>query len=204
MIAAVIPASSIRKVFWGVADRQQMFRMFDRHRQRPNRTTDDASLYAGEWFELEEFLYDYMLEMLPPLWMRHGMFAMSEFLTGSVTSVYFEISIDGRVRYFHSYCDLSDKSSADRMRTAIIERESRPVRAMTREERLEHVWSITHDDYRGYAGSTWAPQYRGKRTILCYGGAQGRVLKLLDQLTDAEIAAKLPVQLRHLPDAIAA
>ena len=29
-------------------------------------------------------------------------------------------------------------------------------------------------------------------------------LKLLDNLTEAEIAAKLPVQLRHLPEAVAA
>jgi hypothetical protein len=28
--------SPIRKVYQGVADRRQMFRMFDRHAQRPN------------------------------------------------------------------------------------------------------------------------------------------------------------------------
>ena len=201
--ASSMRVSSIRKVFQGAADRQQMFRMFDRHRQRPNRTADDGHLYGGEWFEIDSDLYGYMLEMLPPLWMRGGMFAMSEFLTGSVTSVYFEISIDGRVRHFHGYCDLSDKGFPDRMRAAIIERESRPVRAMTRDEKLEHIWSTTHDEFRGYAGPGWASQYRGKRTILCYGGARGTILKLLDDLSDAEIAAKLPVQLRHLP-AIAA
>ena len=200
----MIPAFLIRKVFEGVADRRQTFRMFDRHKQRPNRWEDDAAaLYAGEYFEVEAELYDDMLDVLPPLWMRNGMFAMCEFLTGSVTSVYLAISIDGRTRYFHGYCDLSDANSANRMRAAIIERESRPTRAMTREERLEHVWSATHDDFRGYAGLGWASQYRGKRTILCYGGISGTILKLLDDLSDAEIAAKLPVQLRHLP-AIAA
>ncbi len=56
------------------------------------------------------------------------------------------------------------------------------MKAMTREERLEHIWSSTHDDYRGYAGE----------------------VRLLDELTDAEVSAKLPVHLRYLPDALAA
>ncbi len=44
--------SPIRKVYQGVADRRQMFRMFDRHAQRPNRWEgDDSALYRGEWFE---------------------------------------------------------------------------------------------------------------------------------------------------------
>ena len=90
------------------------------------------------------------------------------------------------------------------MRTAIVERESRPVKAMTREERLEHIWSSTHDDYRGYTGERFSEHLRGKRTVLFYGGKSGTVLKLLDQLTDTEILAKLPVHLRYLPDAIAA
>lgn len=44
--------SSTRKVFEGIADRRQMFRLFDRHAQRPNRwDDDDSALYRGEWFE---------------------------------------------------------------------------------------------------------------------------------------------------------
>ncbi|PDT01444.1 hypothetical protein CO666_25455 [Rhizobium chutanense] len=196
---------AIRKVFQGVASRQQMFRMFDRHAQRSNRWEGDASpLYAGEWFEIGEAEHDYMFEILPPLWIRGAMFAMREFLTGSVTSVFFALRIDGDIRHFHGYCDLSDGQAVERMRVAIIERESRPVRAMTREERLEHIWSITADDYRGYAGDRWDEAVRGKRTIMLYGGAVGSTLKLLDELTDDEIAAKLPVQLRHLPSPIAA
>lgn len=47
------------------------------------------------------------------------------------------------------------------------------------------------------------PEHRGKRTILIYG--LGRTeLKLLDDLTEKEIAAKLPVHLRHLPIRVAA
>jgi len=90
------------------------------------------------------------------------------------------------------------------MKAAIIDRETRPVRAMTREERLEHIWSSTHDDYRGYAGERWPAAMRGKRTVLVYCGGRGTVLKPLDDLTDDEISAKLPVQLRHLPQPVAA
>ncbi|RWF83130.1 DUF1419 domain-containing protein [Mesorhizobium sp.] len=189
----------IRKIYQGVADRRQMFRLFDRHAQRPNRFEDDASaLYRDEWFELARSGYDYMLEILPPLWMRGDMFAMREFLTDSVTSIFFALTIDGRIRFFHGYCDLFDRGSPERMRDAIVERESWPVKAMTHEERLEHIWSATHDDYRGYAGERFLPEHRGKRTVLVYG--RGRTeLKLLDELNDEEIAAKLPVHLRHLP-----
>lgn len=197
--------SPIRKVYQGIADRRQMFRMFDRHAQRPNRWQgDDSPLYCNEWFEIDQTSNDYMFEILPPLWMEAEMFAMREFLTGSITSIFFTLKIDDRIRYFHGYCDLADKGSPGRMHDAIVERETRPVRAMTREERLEHIWSSTHDDYRGYAGERFAERDRGKRTILFYGGQHGTTLKLLDHLTDVEIAAKLPVHLRYLPDAIAA
>lgn len=197
--------SPIRKVYQGIADRRQMFRMFDRHAQRPNRFQGDSGpLYAGEWFEVARADHDYMFEILPPLWIRGEMFALREFLTGSVTSVFYTLRIDGKMRYFHAYCDLSQARSAVEIRDVIVERESRPIRAMTREERIEHIWSSTHDEYRGYAGELWMPEHRGKRTVLFYGGSRGTTLKLLDALTDDEIAAKLPVHLRHLPLAIAA
>jgi hypothetical protein len=109
--------SSIRKVYQGAADRRQMFRMFDRHAQRPTRSHDDATqLYSGEWFEIGRVEHDYMFEVLPPLWMRADMFAMREFLAGSVTSIFFELKIDERVRYFHGYCDLGDRQWAEQMR----------------------------------------------------------------------------------------
>ncbi|MGQ2963626.1 MAG: DUF1419 domain-containing protein [Agrobacterium sp.] len=182
-----------------------MFRMFDRHTQRPHRFDGDAStLYAGEWFEITECEHDYMFEILPPLWIRGSMFAMREFLTGSVTSVFFALRIDGVIRFFHAYCDLSDGGSVEAMRLAIIERETRPVRAMTRDERLEHIWSATADAYRGYSDET-APQYLpGQRVIALYTATGSARLKLLDDLTDEEIATKLPVQLRHLARAAVA
>lgn len=197
--------SAIRKVFQGAATRHDMFRLFDRHSQRPNRWEDDAApLYAGEWFEISEAEHDYMFELLPPLWIRGSMFAIREYLTASVTSVFFALRIDGRIRHFHGYCDLSDRSSVEQMRVAIIERESQPVRSMTRDERLEHIWSSTADAYRGYAGERWPTASHGSRTISIYAGNEGGFLKLLDELTDDEIAAKLPVHLRHLPAPIAA
>lgn len=194
-----------RKVFQGVAKRADMFRMFDRHAQRPDRLAGDQSgVYAGEWFEIDETSYSYMLDILPPLWMRGSILAMREFMTGSVTSVFYAIRIDDTVRYFHTHCDLSDPSSVEVMRAAIVARETRPVRVMSREERLEHIWSTTADDYRGYAGDRWPKPMQGHRTVMLYGGKEGTLLKLLDMLSDDEIAAKLPVHLRHLPSPLAA
>lgn len=197
--------SPVRKIFQGVADRRQMFRMFDRHAQRPDRFDgDDSALYRGEWFEIGQVEHDFMFEVLPPLFMRGDMFAMREFLTGSITSVFFTLPIDGRIRYFHGYCDVSDRRSPELMRNAIIERESRPVRAMTRDERIEHIWSSTHDEYRGYADQRFPHAQRGKRIVMMCASRQAREFRLLEELSDAEISAKLPVHLRYLPDAIAA
>jgi hypothetical protein len=199
------PTTPPRKVFLGVAKRADMFRMFDRHAKRPNRHDGDQSaVYAGEWFEIDEPSYSYMLDILPPLWMRGPIFAMREFMTGSVTSVFFALQFDQAVRYFHTYCDLADPTSVEAMRAAVVMRESLPVRTMSREERLEHIWSTTADDYRGYAGDRWPKPMQGHRTIMLYGGKEGTFLKLLDKLTNDEIAAKLPVHLRHLPSALAA
>ncbi|RDL47705.1 hypothetical protein BLJAPNOD_05427 [Ensifer sp. M14] len=197
--------SPIQKVFQGTATRQQMFSLFDRHAQRLNRWEDDASaLYAGEWFEITEAEYDYMFEILPPLWIRGPMFAMREFLTGSVTSVFFALRNDGANRHFHGYCDLSDGRFAEAMRFAILERECRPVRTMTRDESLEHIWSSTTEAYRGYADKRWPEPVRGQRTVVLCGGPRGSFHKLLSDLTDDEISAKLPVQLRHLPMSLVA
>ncbi|HEX7741246.1 MAG TPA: DUF1419 domain-containing protein [Sphingobium sp.] len=200
-MTSIIPC----KIFQGVAKRSDMFRMFDRHAKRPDRFESDQSAnYAGEWFEIDEVSYTYMLDILPPLWMRGPIFAMREFMTGTVTSVFYALQIDEAARYFHTYCDLSDSNSVEVMRAAIVARESRPVRAMSREERLEHIWSTTADDYRGYAGTRWPKPMQGHRTVMLYGGNEGTFLKLLDTLSDDEIAAKLPVHLRHLPAPLAA
>jgi Protein of unknown function (DUF1419) len=196
---------SFCKVFQGVATRYEMFQIFNRHSEAPfDEARHSGAIYAGEWFEITEADHDYMFEILPPLFVRSDLFAMREFQAGNVTSVFLALTIDDVCRWFHGYCDLSDKGSPERLRAAIIERESHPVRAMTREERLEHIWSSTHGDYRGYAGQRFAASKRGQRTILYCGGVQSMTLKLLDELSEDEIAAKLPVQLRFLPELIAA
>jgi Protein of unknown function (DUF1419) len=196
---------SFRKVFQSVATRYEMFQIFNRHGEAPfDKARHSGSIYAGEWFEITEADHDYMFKILPPLFVRGDLFVLREFQARNVTSVFLALTIDEVCRWFHGYCDLSDKGSPERLRATIIERESHPVRAMTREERLEHIWSSTHGDYRGYAGQRFTASKRGQRTVLYCGGVQSMALKLLDELSDDEIAAKLPVQLRFLPELIAA
>src|SRR5260370_13644390 len=140
-------SSAIRKIFEGVASRREMYRMFNRHRGAPAVADGDAGdLFAGEWFEVAERDYEYMLDILPPLFMRGDMFALSEYMTGSVTSVFFALSIDGHIRWFHGYCDLSDRGSPDRMKAAIIDRQTRPLPVITRHDRLAPILSSTPDD----------------------------------------------------------
>ncbi len=109
-----------QKVFEGVATRSQMFELFDRHRQAPDVDRISGRPYAGEWFEIDQAEYQFMLDILPPLFMRTGMFGMSEYKAGYVTSVFVAIRIRGRERWFHGFCDLTDKHSPDALRVAIV------------------------------------------------------------------------------------
>ena len=119
--------------------------MFHRHRGDPAMGEGDAQhLFAGEWFEIAERDHDYMLEILPPLWMRADMFAMREFMTGSVTSIFFALTIDGRPRWFHGYCDLvgpgfarADEGSDHRARIAAGPRHD--ARRAARAHLVEHA-----------------------------------------------------------------
>jgi len=180
-----------RKIYPVVAGRGKMYELFNRGADLPIEQRMSGAAWAGEWFEITEAGYDDMLNILPPLFMRPGMFGMSEFKAGNVTSVFFEITIRGRHRWFHGYCDLSDRQNPDRMRAAIIAYETRAFDSMTRAEKLEAVWNLTPDDFKGIAGtfnpSAWSPEHRGKRTILVNSGGLGAMLKLLEDLTDAEI-----------------
>ena len=201
----MISSDNFRKIWFGCADRPQMFRLFDRHAKQPGRFAVDATpLYAGEWFELGQSECDYMLDVLPPLWMRGGMFALREFMIGAVTSVFFTIPINDRVRHFHGYCDLSRRQEPERMRQAIVAREFRPERAMSEAERLEHIWSDTRDAYRGYADETWPSSVRGERWVMVYSRKPQGEAKLLTDLTEAEIVAKLPIHYRPMHQALAA
>ncbi len=190
----MITQTQPRKVFQGVATRQQMFLLFDRHAQAPmSKARHTGRLYDGEWFEIGRAEHDYMFNILSPLWMRGDAFAMREFMAGPITSVFFTLSADGRMRYFHSYCDMTARGSVDAMRRAIVERSSTPVPAITHAEQLEHIWSTTPSDLRGYAGDGWREDARGKRTILIVDDPRGTFLALLEDLSDAAIAARMPL-----------
>ncbi|WP_336963703.1 DUF1419 domain-containing protein [Sphingobium aquiterrae] len=190
----MIQDSPFRKIFDGVATREQMFQLFNRVPDAPVEDRISGRAYANQWFAIDEQSYEYMLELLPPLFMRAGMFAMSEFKVGSVTSVFFEI--DGLNRWFHGYCDLGDRRSSDAMRAAIIAHEKAALAGLTRAQKLDLIWSRTHSDFRGVAGDAnpdaWPAEHIGKRTITVFEPGAGTVLKLLENLTDQEIADRLP------------
>jgi hypothetical protein len=182
-----------RKIFEGVASRHDFYAMMNRHSQAPfDEARRSGRLYAGEWFEISETDHDRMFDILPPLFMRGDHFAMGEFLAAQVTSVFLSLKIDKRFRWFHAYCDLADAGSINHMRAAIVERESRPLRAMSKSEKLEHIWSITAPDFRAYADQRFAAGLAGRRIVLMFTAAQARAWKLLDDLTDEEVAASFP------------
>lgn len=82
-----------RKVFEGVATRSQMFALFNRHSDAPDVDPLSGKPYTSEWFEIQASAYHFMLGLLPPLFQRTGMFGMSEYKAGNVTSVFFAIRI---------------------------------------------------------------------------------------------------------------
>ncbi|WP_417417648.1 DUF1419 domain-containing protein [Hoeflea sp.] len=64
----MISLPPIREIYFGITDRRQMFRLFDRHAQRLDRWQNEYSaLCTGERFEIAPAEHDYMLEVLPPL-----------------------------------------------------------------------------------------------------------------------------------------
>lgn len=75
-----------------------------------------------KWWECSKADYWEALEMLPPLRMGSGHFVMSEFLTGSITSVFFEIA----GRYYCTHLDVSDPQEIPKMRRRIIRETARP------------------------------------------------------------------------------
>ncbi|MBN9241168.1 MAG: DUF1419 domain-containing protein [Mesorhizobium sp.] len=189
-----------RKVFDGVAAREEMFRLFNRHRDDPDVDPLSGKPYAGEWFEIEATQYHFMLWLLPPLFQRSGMFGLSEYKAGNVTSVFFAIRLRGRERFFHGFCDLGDRQCPDKMRAAIIAHETGAADSMTREEKLEAIWSATHPDFKGIAGEAnpgdWPAEHHGKRVVLVRGGSD-RVLKLLEDLSDDEIDIRMAAIRAH-------
>ncbi|MER8523634.1 DUF1419 domain-containing protein [Mesorhizobium sp. M1076] len=185
-----------RKVLDGVATREQMFQLFSRHKDTPGIDPLSGTPYSGEWFEIAAAQYHFMLGLLPPLFQRTGMFGISEFKAGKITSVFLAIRIRGRERWFHGFCDLTDRQSPDKMRAAIIAHETGASDSMTRAEKLEAIWNATHPDFKGIAGeidpAAWPAEHHGKRTVLVDGGPDGTILKLLEDLSDDEIDSRMP------------
>lgn len=184
------------KVFKGIATRKKMFELFNRVPNAPAEDIASGRAYVNQWFEIERESYESMLEILPPLFMRAGMFAMSELKAGFVGSVFFDIMIDGCNRWFTGYCNLGDRRTPDAMRAAIIAHEQAVITNMSRDQKLKLIWSRTHSDFRGFAGEfdpdSWPAEHHGKRAILVYEPGVGTVQKLLENLTDDEIADRLP------------
>jgi len=87
-----------RKIHRGIATGKKMYELFNRGADLPIEQRISGEAYAGEWFEIGQTDYLFMLDVLPPLFMRTGMFGVSEFKAGNVTSVFFEITIRGRRR----------------------------------------------------------------------------------------------------------
>jgi len=191
---AIIPM--FQKVCGHVATHSEMFELLNLPGEGTIEDIVSGQCYAGQWFEIERDSYEIMFEVLPPLFMRADMFAMSELKAGFVGSVFLEIVIQGRKRWFHGYCDLSDRRSPDVLRAAIIFRETGDTTGMTRAQALDAIWLSTHRDFRGIAGEfdplAWPGEHRGKRMILTHVRGEGTVLKLLEDLTVDEIADRLP------------
>jgi len=181
-----------RKIFPTVATGKKMYELLNPHADLPIEQRIDGTAYAGAWFEITQADYAFMLDILPPLFMRTGMFGMSEFKAGNVTSVFFEITIHVRRRWFHGFCDMSDRFAPDRMRAAIIAFEWHAFDSMTRAEKLEAIWILTPDDFKGSAeggdASAAQSEQRDTRAVIFNHDEDGRITKPLTDLTDAEVA----------------
>lgn len=196
-----------RRVALGVTTNAEMFALFGRYNGAPcDAQLISGQLWAGEWFEIGSESYDYMLEMLPPLFYRRGMFGMSEFKAGSVTMVFCAITINGVPRWFAGYCDMSIAGAPDLLRQAIIERETaEDADTPHRDEALEVIWNATHPDFKGFAGSVnpdaYPPHLQGKRSILVNGGGAGTTLSLLEDLKPEQISDKLKLRRIYVREA---
>lgn len=92
-----------RKVHEGVASRETHFILLNDRPPSdvPHFGEARGKWYEGKWWEIRQEEYQYFLEILPPLHMQDGFFALCEFTTGNVTSAFFKI----KDRYFCGYVD---------------------------------------------------------------------------------------------------
>jgi hypothetical protein len=68
----------------------------------------EAELH-GRWFETDADTFDHFMDLLPPLIMEFGWFAMCERTTGAVTSCFYQVLLGTHVRYAHAYVALRNK-----------------------------------------------------------------------------------------------
>ncbi|WP_287331825.1 DUF1419 domain-containing protein [Mesorhizobium sp.] len=102
---------------------EEAFALFNRDQEAPPEDRISGKAYVSQWFEIEASEYRFMLDVLPPLFLRTGMFGMSEFKAGYITSVFFKITIRGRRRWFTGFAT-SDPQSPAAMREAVTACES--------------------------------------------------------------------------------
>ena len=76
-------------------------------------------MYHGELFDIDEGSRDYMFTILPPLFIHGNLFAMRKYLTSSITSIIFQLSLNGTMRHFHAYFALFEQGVLDRERDLI-------------------------------------------------------------------------------------
>ncbi|MFC3637311.1 DUF1419 domain-containing protein [Camelimonas fluminis] len=180
------------RIYQSVASSSAMYALWARHNDAP---FDDIRLSGqrdvNTWFEVTKEAFDMMLGLMPPIWLGQGAFAICEAMTDSIHAVFIPAEINGALRFFAGYLDLSDRKSTERLRQAIVERltASGPSLA-SRDEKLETIWNTTHRDFRGYAGSVdpdiWDAASMGKRTVLVLREG-GTTLVCLEHLNDGEI-----------------
>ena len=113
---------NFRRIYEGVADHAKCLELLNRHNGPPWNKPD--SLWAGEWWEIDDESFDYFLDVLPPLQMPPGGFIMCEFTSGNVTSAFFEFNRRGGGlpgRCFHASLDMGDPKAFSKARTVIAE-----------------------------------------------------------------------------------
>jgi hypothetical protein len=106
--------TTFTKIFDGVADRETCFALLNRYQR--DSAFAGLGLVPGQWFEITEEEYWYFLEVLPPLDMTGGAFAMSEFTSMNLTESFYRIGD----RYFCCLLDWQGRGSLVEAKRAIF------------------------------------------------------------------------------------
>lgn len=185
-----------RKVFAGVATRSQMFALFNHHSDTPGVDPVSGMPYASEWFEIPASEYHFMLGLLPPLFQRTGMFGMSEYKAGNITSVFFAVRIRGRERVVPWLLrSLRQTQSRRHAGSNHCPRDRRrrqhDARGKARGDLVRHTCGLQGHRWRDQprclaTGASWQANHPDQ----CWRA--GDVLKLLEDLSDEDIDNRMP------------